>query len=413
MIDIYDPPEVPALDIFSFYAHLNLISVMEPETETLMQERALKQLQEDDFDSPHSRPWFVSFHASEYPGDTADACERYLLYRMMNIPAREAMPPWVTATGVVGKAGELDIADAWFQGGRMLAIPESEDDRAGRLGVIAKLIKAGRHDEAQELAEAPPYHQLGFVDPNTWMTASTDLPILPKGWRRPYIVEVKGKADEVLQEMLTGIRKDGTRAPALRQPDKPHIRQIKATLGAAAEYDWGWVTVCSSCWFIVAAEVFERLGLPSGLHPLSDAFGICPRCKDYKTEHFQLEPPINGEIYYWSRSWPRTTKSFYIELDPAFYARGRDVLAQTREHFIMGRLPERRSHMQWSVGPCGQCRFKPACRLDFGLETPRKRKPTMDPVVKLDQSHAIQQALAVRPRYDYEAVRARVFEEWS
>lgn len=388
--ELATPPEIPELDRFSLYAQLGMVSVMEPATEVLMQERADALVRRQDY-GPHERPWHVSFHASAFPGDPVDACERHLIYRMIDAPPDKAMPPWVTVTGVVGKAGELDLADAWFRGGRLLAIPEDF-----------------------ELESDAQVHQLGFVDRSVWLTCSTDLPILPKGWRKPYIVEAKGKADEVLQEMLTGIRKDGTRAPAPRGPDKAHVRQVKATIGLAHEYDWGRVMVCKDCWFVLWSELYERLGIPGGQHPLSDAFGICPRCQGYGGAlEFDLEPPTSGEIYYWSRSWPRTTKSFYFEYDKNFVDAGREVLARARRAFLGGALPARPEHFQWSVGPCGACQFKPSCRLDHGLEGPRKRKPTLPPVVKLAESNAVAYAESMRPDYDYASVRARVLSEWS
>lgn len=393
---LQDLPEIEPLDRLSLYAQLGLVQVMEPATEELMRERALQELRHQDY-GPHERPWHVSFHASAFPGVLEDACERSLLYRMMDAPPVEPMPPWVTTTGTLGKAGELDIADAWFRGGRMLSIPEDEAWVPYVEGAVtAKDIK-----------------QLGFVDPDVWLTCSTDIPTLPKGWRKPYIIEAKCKASEVVLEMQTGIRKDGTRASTTRGPDPAHVKQLKATIGLAHEYDWGRVCVCPNCWFVLWSEVFERLGVRGGRHPLSDGLARCPRCRDYNAGlEFVLEPPTSGEIYYWNRSWPRDTKSFYFEFDKSFVDAGRSVLARARRAFLSGVLPERPEHFQWSVGPCGQCSYKPSCRLDFGLETPRKRKPSMPPVTKLAESHVIEHAKAVRDHYDYAQTRARVLKEW-
>lgn len=396
------PPEAPPLDRFSFYAKNGFVSMMEPDTEELMQERAWHEIVDDEYDSPHSRAWHVSMHASEFPGDPASACVRYFTYRMMNVPSVTPMPPWVTACGVVGKAGEIDIADAWYRGGRMLAVPEGVTEPE----TLAFLKAHGKSPDDIK--------QLGFEDGAVWMTASTDLPILKKGWRKPVIVEVKGKASEVLEEMLTGVRKDGTRAPKLRGPDPQHVNQLKASLGLAQAFDWGEVGVCSHCWRIVASELMSKLmGVPYEYLPWSDAFGVCRWCRDYETTFFQLEPPDCGEVYYWDRSWPRRTKSFYFEHDRAFLDAGRAVFGAARDAFVAGELPPRPDHFQWSIGPCGQCRFKPSCRLDFGLETPKKRKPSMPPVTELAESYAVAHARSMRPDYDYEATRGRVLEEWS
>jgi hypothetical protein len=387
-----DLPEIEPLARFDMYASLGLVSVMEPETESLMTERAWDRLRHQDY-GPHERPWHVSFHGSEFPGVHEDACERYLVYRMMDVPPMSPMPPWVTTTGVVGKAGELDLADAWFRGGRMLSIPED--------------------DAWLPYVEGDRIHQLGFVDSDVWWTNSTDLPILPKGWTKPHIVEVKCKASEVVYEMMTGIGKDGVKRDP-RGPDKSHVKQLKATIGIAHEYDWGRAFVCSKCWFIQQCDVYERLGLPGGRHPLSveGGFCYCPRCGVYdEGVVIDLGRPTTGEIYYWDRSWPRTTKSFYFEYDSNFVAIGRSVLASAKHAFLYGYLPARPRHFQWGTGPCGDCQFKPSCRLDEGL-LPRKRKPTEQPRTKLEESHVLDHAREVRSDYDYARARARVLQEW-
>lgn len=367
---------------------------------------------------------------SEFPGDAANACARYLNYRMMNFPATDYMPPWVTTTGTLGKAGELDIVQAWFQGGRALAIPEDDAEEAKRYKLAAEAYRAGDIERAEHLIEMAGIHQLGFVDEDHWMTVSTDLPVLPKFSRRPHIVEIKGKAHDVLGEMIRGVellKPDGTRELSLRGPDKKHEVQLKATIGKAHDYDWGEVTVCSKCWFILRSDVYERLGLPGGVHPRSDGFHYCPRCQDYPSPHemetFQLERPIAGEIYYWSRSWPRGrragstfepgTKSFYRELDPKFMAQGLAVLAEARQAYIDDVIPPRPAHFQWAMGACKNCSFKKFCRADDGVPG-RKKKP--DPAIvrtKLSESHGVTHTREMRPHYNPQKVRERVFAEWS
>jgi hypothetical protein len=201
------PPEIPYLGLFDMYAHLGLVRVMEPYTEVLMRERAERERVAHDY-GPHERPWFVSFHGSQAPGVEVDACKRKLLYTMLDLPPAEITPPWVTTTGKLGKAGELDLAEAWFQGGRLLAVPE---------------------DPSQ-----PGIHQLGFVEPELWFTVSTDLPILPPGWRRPYIVEVKCLAGDTL---------------VLTECGKLPIRQIAQGSGGLelvnGRGEWQWCPVKS------------------------------------------------------------------------------------------------------------------------------------------------------------------------
>jgi len=408
MIALQDPPYLSRRDL---YASIGLLSEMEPMTEDLMRERAEALHRDDEYDSPHSRAWNVSFHCSEYPGDTEDACARYLVYRMMNIPSAEGpMAPWVTATGVVGKSVELDIVDAWFQGGRMLGVPEDP-----------------LHPER---------FQLGFVDPEYWLTGSTDLAILPRGSVRPVIVEIKGKSDDVLDEMINGrlLDRGGQLISVPRGPDPAHVRQLKATIGLAHEHDWGEVVVCSGCWRIIYADVFQTLCGPrhhvqhgrTSPNPLvvqaarDHNIQFCPwGCGSEGQTAFKLEQPTTGEIYYWSRSWPRghpkhgtRVKSFFFEYDPAYMERGREVLREARDSFRSGTLPPRPRHFQWSSKPCSQCRHRAFCRLDQGVE-PRKRKATMPPVERLADSNGILHALSVRTNYSYQSTRARVLSEWD
>jgi hypothetical protein len=413
---LVDLPEIPELDRLSLYAQLGLIQLMEPDTEELMVERAERELVEDEYDSPHGRAWFKSFHGSAFPGDEVDACKRYQLYRMMNIPAPAIMPPFVTSTGNQGKAGELYIADAWYRGGRMLGVPEDAEEHIDWSRLPPRLLD----DEGKPL----PIRQLGFEVPDVWLSASTDLPILKKGWTKPYIVEVKGKASEIVDEMLTGRRKDGSRADKLRGPDRAHVRQLRATIGAARLFDWGDVAVCAKCWRINGWTHWPWLlnldpafleGRPDVFpSPWSDAFYYCPWCKDYEVEHFKLDLPDCGEIYYWDRSWPRKTKSFFLEHDQAFFDRGLAVLAEAKQDFLDDKLPPRPDHFQWSVGPCGMCTHKPLCRLDFGLENSRSRKPKPELVRDtLSGSNAVEYAQSIRPHYNPVITRATVIQEWS
>lgn len=358
---------------------------------------------------------------SQFPGDPLEACLRKLVYRMMNIPSAEgAMPPWVTTTAVMGKAGELDIADAWYQGGRLLAVPEDPEIVIQKLRLIIDALQRGDFDAAREIHDD--LHQVSFVDREHWFTGSVDLPILPPGWHKPHIVEIKGKADDVLVEMINGrqMMRNGQVIIEPRGPDEAHGRQLLASLGLAHEHDWGWVTVCPNCWFIVESDMYERLGLDGGLHPLSDSLGYCPRCRNYSiNERFQLEQPTTGEIYYWSRSWPQgnprlgqRTKSFYYDYDPAYMEAGREILKEARQHFEKGTVPPRHPSMQWSSGPCQRCPSKRYCKLDEGIEEGR-RKTTMEKITTLAESNGVGYAKSIRSHYSFEETRDRVLTEWN
>jgi hypothetical protein len=380
---VRDRPEIPPLSRIELYGILGLHRVMEPITEELMRERNERELRSAEI--ARGQAWHTSFHASEFPGDSPDACERYLVYRMMDFPPAEAMPPWVTTTGDVGKAGELTIARSWWEGGRALAVPDDESD-----------------DEQQLVFEHSPL----------WMSGSIDLPVLKPFWTKPHLVEIKGKADEVLEEMINGVWDARQKRVLQRRWDDPHRRQLLASLGLAHEYEWGSAVVCEKTWHILQADVLKTDRNPDGTGFGSDSVGYCPRCEEYGCgKVIQLEPPTTGSIYYWSRSWPRKTVEFYFEHDPAFMETGRDVLRSAREHFEKGTIPPRRDNFMWSIGPCKKCPQKKfACKPDFGKPTGKNPVP---PTTKLLESNGVKHAQELRPDYDPEAARAAVLERWN
>jgi hypothetical protein len=93
--------------------------------------------------------------------------------------------------------------------------------------------------------------------------------------------------------------------------------------------------------------------------------------------------------------------------------RGLQVLSEAKDHFINDELPPRPPSFQWSIGPCKNCSQKPVCRLDEGLETSRKRKPTMPVITKLSESRGIEKAIEVRPHYNFDAIKQNVLSEWT
>lgn len=360
--------EIPYLSHLELLGSTGGFGVMEPITEELMRERNEAEWRGDEHDSPHEQPWFTSFHASQFPGDDPDACERYLVYRMMNIPPAEPMPPWVTTTATQGKAGELDIVKSWYHGRRCLAIPEG--------------MPGGEH-------------QLGFEDPEVWLSGSVDLPILKPFWVKPHIVEIKGKADEVLNDMREG----------RRRWDAAHRQQVLTSLGLANKYDWGRVTVCQETWRILSADVMSEWPL---------ALDSCPDHGPECAYTFVLERPDTASLYYWSRSWPRgkpgsvlgqPVEYFFVH-DEKFFQAGRAVLARARQAFLDRQLPERRDGFMWGLGACQYCSFKrECCRPDEG----RKKDPT---VTRLADSNALKFAKSIRPDYSFELVYDRVLERW-
>lgn len=707
--------DIPPLSRIDLYASFGLMDFMEPQTQVHLEEVAKKSLL-DAFDSPHEHAWHVSMHASEFPGDPLSYCERYLAYRMANIPSDEPTPPWVSMTGDVGKAGELTIAKAWFDARESLAVPEDPTK--------------------------PHLKQLGFVSPDYWATGSTDLPILPFGWKSPHIIEIKCltgdtkvitdqgvrpiaalagsehvllngkgqwqkapvrsfgtkkiweidversgrtktlrstgdhrwfvdgpwqgsrrlpvevlaseleigqklsrcvpyskitkggntkpspfgiaqgivygdgtsqisgggstvdlfgekdlqllkffegcsrhplgngglriagmprffktslpshqegvsylygwlagyfaadgtisksgevvldssnresleyvqdlctslgittkdiydivadkklpqgdvivdaksyrlpieswsltedfflisehrqrwlaaqvkavegkrrlqwtivdvreteqkeevfcavvkgteqfvldgfiltgncKAHDVVEEMISGKWDHEMQQLRLRGPDKKHELQLKATIGYGHEdYDWGMVTVEEDTWKIMRSDVHERLGLKDGM--LVDPQEYQRAVSAGETLTFKLEPPTTGQLYYWSRSWPRTTKSFWFSYDQDYMAKGKEVLARVRQSFIDDKLPQRDPSFQYGLDPCRYCNFSRICRDDSGLE-PRRRKPSLPVTEHISESHAVRRARDLRGvHYSYARTRAAVFARWG
>jgi hypothetical protein len=385
-------PDVPALSAAEFYGFLGIHRVMEPMTEELMQQRNEREWRSDDH--VRGEHWHTSFHASEFPGDDINACARYLVYRMMDFPPATSMPPWVTTTGTIGKAGELDIVNAWFEGGHALAVPEDRPEGE---------------------------HQLVFEHRGFWASGSIDLPILKPGWRRPHIVEVKGKADEVLEEMIHGRWDEALGRRVQRRWEPAHRRQVLASLGLCRDFDWGEVTVCENCWGILYADIFVNEddghdgALRGRMNPAisperaaDDNLRSCPFCgaDDYEGVTFRLEQPSSCSIYYWSRSWPRKTAEFFFEHDQAFMNAGFIVLDQARAAFEADRIPPRPDHFAWSVGACARCPLKKyACKPDFG-------KKNEFGVTVLSESNGIDHARSLRDNYDPNKVRERVLARW-
>lgn len=157
--------------------------------------------------SPHGRPWFTSFHASAFP-DLDKPCGRLALYTMLDIPNPAPAPPFLVATGDIGKAVEYQIAYRW--------------------GLAGKTIGG-----SVPLWDGANMTQCRFEDKATWLTGSADA-ILDL---RPELdsvvpVDIKSKKHEVVENMKAG-----------RQSyDPKHYRQVQAYMYLCRIFheDMGW-----------------------------------------------------------------------------------------------------------------------------------------------------------------------------
>ena len=174
-----------------FLSRMQALRFVEPLTQSIYHDVLWEEFRDQRLDSPHGRPWHVSFHASQFPGDDPMACPRRALYRLMDFAQDGPANRMLAVTAAAGKGIEVELVSKW--------------------------------NEAKILLSAPPSDpvQTGFEIPEAWLTGSVDSVILPPGWNKPLPVEVKSKFQNVLDKMKVG----------QRGPDPDHVTQIKAQLG--------------------------------------------------------------------------------------------------------------------------------------------------------------------------------------
>jgi hypothetical protein len=335
-----------------FWAALGLMKVVEPLTEYAVEMTELAIWKGDEESSPHGQPWHTSFHASQFPGDDPYACGRAALYGMMNVPSPEPTSRWLRGLGEAGKAIEDFLVRRW--------------------GTVGALLSA----------DADADEQTGFVDPETWFTGNCDAIVIPFGWNRGHVVDVKGKFVDVVKDMQH----------FMRGPDDKHVRQIKAYIGEAHDtfhLRYPEVCVCESTW-AVASNIVG---------------GVCPiHGGDACLKMIKMQPVVDGSLYYVARDDWNVTHEFFFGYDKNFTEEGKRRLVEWKEHFKEGTLPPRPDGWMWSKEPY-PCRFCPykkhACKPD-----------DKEMVERLEDSHAIEYAQSIWPDYDYEATRATVLDRW-
>lgn len=330
---------------------LGAIKIVDPMVDLAYATVLEREFIEQTNDSPHGRPWHTSFHASSFPGDADQACGRAAIYGLMDVPDQGgAADRWLTQTADVGKAIELSVVRKVRDAG-MLVVSGQE----------------GRSSDPDALDEyGAPAPQMGFADPEHWLTGSVDLPMLPQNYVAPHIVEVKTKHESQIEQMHLGDR----------GPDEKHRRQLLCSLGLAHEHPHDF------------------------RHPIT-----------YET----LPAAEDGSIYYLSRDvkWPGPVKTFefFFNYSSEFMERGRAHLAEWRRAFLEGELPQpiprknARSHpygWKWSEGVCRYCPAKKFCRADYDKG-----------ITEIKDSHAIAGATFTRPGYDPVAKRAAVLSAWG
>jgi hypothetical protein len=276
--------------------------------------------------SPHGRPWHTSFHASAFPGHEK-VCGRYALYTLLDIPPAGPIKPRLRALSEIGKAVEYQIVYRWGKAGKTIG---------------------GAHP----LNDGDPIKQVGFADPDTWLTGSSDsvLDVRP-AWPAALPVDIKSKAHDVVESMKVG-----------RQTyDIKHYMQLQ-----------GYIYLCN---------VFhEEMGW-------SD---------------MGLEPAKGGVIYYVSRQDPRFTHEYYIDANWTFIDAAVERMKKWREMFVNDELPERPKEWKWMEEPCKWCNFKrDSCKPDWKAD-----------VKKLSESKSVTFAKRIRPSYNLDTKREEVMNRW-
>lgn len=321
---------------------MDIVRLMEPLTENALLDYEKARWRGDyGDDDPHGRPWHTSFHASSFPGDNEFACPRQALYTMMNIPSKEAFSPKSRLMMDLGSQVEHSIVMAYHHYGILLSPPPTEPV------------------------------QLGFVDPESWLTGNCDAVIKHPRLKRPHVFECKMKYEQDLKEMRVG----------LKGPDPRHVFQVKV--------------------YIAFLNLLSKQLWPD-----------LPVLRD-------------GTIYYVSRDNPRLTAEFHIDLDEKFREHGRAQLKRWKEWFEEDILPSQLAGVidldtnskgkevasgrhplgkkwKWTQLPCKWCDYGKVCREDFKGD-----------VTALSDSHAIGHARDIRGDYDYEKTREAVFAAWE
>lgn len=231
-------------------------------------------------------------------------------------------------------------------------------------GKAIEVELVGTWNTAEVLLSAPEDAevQTAYKDPETWLTATVDAVVLPYRWKQPLPIEVKSKENDVIKMMRAGGR----------GPDDAHVRQIKVE--------------------VAFVRIIQRELWPD------------------------LELADHGVIYYLSRDNPEFTAEFRVDYDAAFWKMGLERLKEWRQFFIDDTLPQaededdrKRHPMGFKSGwrftnlPCAWCEFKKdVCRPDHNAG-----------ITKLSESKGVSRTKSVRPDYDPEDKRKRVFDEWE
>jgi hypothetical protein len=307
--------------------------------------------------APHGQSWATSFHASAFPGDSDDVCGRQLVYEMLDIPSPEPRKPFLQAWFDLGSHLEHDWVRRFASYGVLLTADVTADDR----------------------------YQTTFEEEEVWLSGSCDAIVLPRGWTKSHVVEIKTVSHERLLAMLS-------RTPTFPLSHAKYLRQLKTYIGLAHELPFTpAINLCDESGAIISAK--------------SDY--VCPDHHKRCAHHVQiLEPPDDGTLIYSSREEPLTVASCRVFYDEKFMQAGREKLAELRDYFLRGEIPPHPAQgraKKWTSKWCDRCPWKSAfCKADDS-----------ENVTDLASSDLIPFAKSIRPDWDYESKRSSVLWRWT
>lgn len=355
-------------------SRLGVVKIVEPMIQDAYDQEE-ERIWEGDLDSsPHGHHWSTSFHASSFPSDDPYACPRAALYSLMNVPSGGPVDRRGRMFMDAGKNLELELQRRFGKAGWLL----TNDQTAGE------------------------EFQTGFVDEFTWLTGNPDLIVLPPGWDRGHVVEIKGKGVRRPPRYKQLIDPVAEMASLQEDPTPKHVKQLGAYIGMAnMEFHKRipYVIVCKHTWRVLQA-----------LSHIGDERGQGCREHEGCERLIPMRPVNDGTLIYIALDDGTQTHEYRYSLNARAFEEGRAQLVRWRENFINDELPERPADWLWSKEPfpCRFCQFKGDTKGTDICKADDKKG-----VTKLSESHAIGTSQKVRPDYDYQAQRERVLSRWG
>ncbi len=307
--------------------------------------------------SPHGQPWHTSLHASQFPGDSDDICGRKTVYELLDPPSPEPRKPFLQAMFDLG----LNLEHDWVR-------------RFASYGALVSADVTGDDD-----------YQTGFVDEEHWLTGSCDAIVLPRGWKKSHVCEIKTTSHEKILAMKS-------QTPTYPFSHGKYLRQLKTYICLAHDLPYTpAVNLCDDSGAIIS--------------PRTDR--ICPDHHKRCAHHVEiLLPPDDGTLIYSSREEPLNTVSFHVQYDPAFFAAGLEQLAQWRDYFLRGEIPPHPAQgrsKKWTSKWCDRCEIKgKICKIDYN----NNAKTFSESVLE-------EYAQTIRPEYNLEQKQRAVLFRWG